>query len=186
MIIEGLLTSTNSDGSPHVAPMGPVVDPTLKSWTLRPFQTTTTFGNLRRSGVCVFHIIDDVVPLVQTALSLPSQLQFEEIQEGGWRIKSACHWFCLETVQWDVSHERAEVQLQVRTQQVQRPFWGWNRAKHAVIEATIMATRIHLTGAQAVREEILRLEQTVRKTAGPRELQAWAILSDYVDGCDQQ
>jgi uncharacterized protein len=183
MIVEGLLTTTNSDGSPHVAPMGPVVDPTLTHWQLRPFQTSSTFVNLRRDGTCVFHVIDDVVPLVQSALSLPTALTYQAVSEGGWRIESACHWYCLEAVTWDLRQERAEVSMQINSQGVQRPFWGWNRAKHAILEATILATRLHLTGADQVRDELVRFEGIVNKTAGPRELHAWAILRDYIDSC---
>ena len=64
MIIEGLLTTTAADGAPHVAPMGPLVDVELKNWTLRPFSSSTTFRNLQSNPHCVFHVIDDVVPLV--------------------------------------------------------------------------------------------------------------------------
>lgn len=181
MIIEGLLTTTNADGSPHVAPMGPVVDPTLTSWRLRPFNTSSTFANLRRLGTCVFHVVDDVVPLVQSALSLPTELTYQSLSDGGWIIESACHWYCLNALTWDVSQERAEVTMRIQSQGVQRPFWGWNRAKHAILEATILATRLHLTGSEIVREELNRLEPTIQKTAGPREWQAWSLLSEFID-----
>ncbi|MEZ6077979.1 MAG: DUF447 family protein [Pirellulaceae bacterium] len=77
VIIEGLLTTTASDGSPHVAPMGPVVDEDLQTWTLRPFASSTTFRYLRANPQCVFHVVDDVLPVVQATLGLPTSLSFE-------------------------------------------------------------------------------------------------------------
>ena len=61
-----------------------------------------------------------------------------------------------------------------------RDFFGFNRAKHAVLEATILATRLHLLPIEQVRSEFERLRSPVEKTAGPVELEAWRILNDYV------
>lgn len=181
MIIEGLLTSIAADGSPHVAPMGPVVDPELKKWVLRPFHSSTTFGNLRRTNSAVFHVVDDVLPIVQAALNLKHQLEFTQLENGCWTIVSACHWYQLQLDNWQLESDRAEVSASVIRSEVQRPFWGWNRAKHAVLEATIMATRIHLTGKETIQVEMEKLSSAVHKTAGPREIQAWQLIQNYLD-----
>ncbi|MFO0939544.1 MAG: DUF447 family protein [Pirellulales bacterium] len=181
MIIEGLLTSIAADGSPHVAPMGPVVDPELKQWVLRPFQSSTTFGNLRRTNSAVFHVVDDVLPIVQAALNYEHQLQFQRLEDGNWAIASACHWYQLHLDQWNTDRDRAEVSANVIRCEVLRPFWGWNRAKHAVLEATILATRVHMTGKDVIVAELEKMNSAVNKTAGPRELKAWQLIHDYLD-----
>ena len=180
MIIEGLLTTMADDGSPHVAPMGPLVDESLGRWRLRPFQTSTTFANLRRDGRCIFHVVDDVQLLVQAALSLPLEATFHPWSGGGWIIESACHWYALRTHDWQLGQPRAEVDATVLDSGVQRPFWGWNRAKHAVLEATILATRLHLRGPSEIAAELERLEEIVGKTAGARELAAWQTVRQYI------
>lgn len=184
MIIEGILTTTSADGSPHHAPMGPLVDDCLQEWLLRPFQTSTTFLNLRRHRQCVFHVVDDVLLLVHSALGIPIELSYQRSQVGGWVIDSACHWYCLETVDWELDQPRSQVTARVLEQGALRPFWGWNRAKHAIIEATILATRFHLTGRQTVLEELDRLASTVHKTAGPRELAAWELIRGFMAQAD--
>lgn len=68
MIIEGLLTTANQAGVPHVAPMGPLVDEQLRTWLLRPYRTSCTFQNLQLRPYCTFHIIDDVLPVVRLIL----------------------------------------------------------------------------------------------------------------------
>ena len=46
MILEGLVTTTDATGGPHLAPMGPTVDPSLSTLLLRPFPTSNTYQNL--------------------------------------------------------------------------------------------------------------------------------------------
>ncbi len=191
MIIEGLLTTTNEDGTPHVAPMGPVVDADLKSWTLRPFQSSATFRLLRRDPNCVFHVVDDVVPVVQAALGLCVDLEFArrpslvggqlDAEQGVWVIPTACHWYHLRIAAWDVSQPRSEAIASVMQHQAMRPFWGWNRAKHAILEATILTTRLHLIERAIFAEELSRFAVIVEKTAGQREQQAWQLLTGYID-----
>ncbi len=197
MIIEGLLTTTRDDGSPHVAPMGPVVDVDLNRWTLRPFQSSTTYRLLRSKPNCVFHVMDDVLPIVQSALGLENELEFvrvsdltspdgesdaSESQPAVWAIASACHWYQLRVTQWDISQERSQAAACVVQQQVLRPFWGWNRAKHAVLEATILATRLHLIERSTVDAELSRLVVAIEKTAGEREWRAWQLLMNHFAG----
>lgn len=184
MIIEGLLTTTALDGSPHIAPMGPIVDESLQHWLLRPFQSSQTFSNLRREGQCVFHVVDDALIVAQSALSVPSQLQYSKSPSGGWIMDSACHWYCLETMNWNLEEFRSEVTARVVETGFLRPFWGWNRAKHAVLEATILATRLQLTGPQPILEEMQRLQPIIDKTAGPRELAAWDLVFQHVHNPD--
>lgn len=180
MIIEGLMTTEAADGRPHLAPFGPVVDESLEQWLLRPFQSSTTYANLRRTGMGTFHVVDDVLPLVQSVLSLPVDLRLSRNQHGGWLIESACHWYCLSMQQWDVSQPRAEVHARVVAKGMIRPFWGWNRAKHAVLEATILATRLHLKGPEMIADQLKMLALMVEKTAGPKERQAWHLVHDYI------
>ena len=197
MIIEGLLTTTASDGSPHVAPMGPVVDEDLQTWILRPFASSTTFRCLQANPNCVFHVVDDVLPVVQAALGLPISLSFEPLggsiprdndehaagneTDGAWTISTACHWYHLQVTEWDTSQPRSLAKTRLIEQRVQRPFWGWNRAKHAILEATILASRIHLLEREAIDAELNKHETAIHKTAGKRELQAWQLLKDFFE-----
>jgi hypothetical protein len=63
---------------------------------------------------------------------------------------------------------------------VRREFIGFNRARHAVLEAAILATRTHLIPPEQIRDEFARLQIIVDKTAGPREQEAMALLTQYV------
>ena len=179
MIIEGLLTTQDAEGRPHLAPMGPVVDAELGQWILRPFQSSTTFRLLRRDPKCVFHVTDDILTLVRCVLNLELDNHFERI-EGGWVLSSACHWYQLQVHGWDVSQDRSEAMAHVIARGRIRPFWGWNRAKHAVLEATILTTRLHLLERSWVEAEFSRLAPAVEKTAGACEREAWNLLVNHL------
>jgi hypothetical protein len=189
MIIEGLLTTEEPNGSPHVAPMGPVVNEALTQWTLRPFQSSTTFKLLRAHPHCVFHVVDDVLPVVQAALGMEVDLDYTRwsslIADGlgadnpVWVIPTACRCFHLKVIDWDLSQPRSVATAEVVDQLSLRPFWGWNRAKHAVLEATILATRLHLVERSALSQNLAQLDNAIAKTAGPREQQAWSLLQEY-------
>ncbi len=42
-ILEGVITTLNEDRSVNISPMGPIVDPQLKTLVLRPFRTSKTY-----------------------------------------------------------------------------------------------------------------------------------------------
>lgn len=178
MIIEGLLTTQDADGRPHVAPLGPVVDEQLEQWTLRPFKTSHTFRNLRNASKCCFHVTDDVEVIVALVLKHPIALEFTQ-RNGVWIIDSCCQWFELEIQAWDLSSDRTEASATVVDSGVLRPFWGWNRAKHALLEAAILMTRTHLLSRELIEQQLASFESPIKKTAGQSELRAWEMLTQH-------
>jgi hypothetical protein len=63
---------------------------------------------------------------------------------------------------------------------VGREFLGFNRARHAVLEASIIASRARLLPAAEVRAGVERLQVVVDKTAGPREREAMKLVRRHV------
>jgi hypothetical protein len=184
MILEGIVTTLNDDGSVNISPMGPRVDRTLDWLELRPFRTSATYRNLKRSGVGVFHVIDDALLLARAAIhDFPEPVPVVPCRAvSGMVLEDACHWLALEVQQLQDDQERTTIHCRTVHRQHVRPFLGWNRAQHAVIEAAILATRVHLLDAEAIRQQLAALEPLVQKTAGPGEQQAFALLSSYIEG----
>jgi len=187
MIIEGIVTTLNEDRSTHVSPMGPVVDGDLaphelEHFTLRPYQTSRTYRNLRRHGEGVFHITDDVDLLARAAIgrldAIPQLLPAEAV--AGSILESCCRWYAFRVTQLDDRQERTSIDCEVVDVGRRRDFLGFNRAKHAVVEAAILATRLHLLPHDQIREQLARLEVIVGKTGGAQELAAFACVDQYV------
>jgi hypothetical protein len=66
-----------------------------------------------------------------------------------------------------------------------RDFFGFNRAKHAVVEAAILATRTDFLPLEDIEAEYRKLAVIVDKTGGPQEHEAFDYLCRHVDGVRQ-
>jgi hypothetical protein len=61
-----------------------------------------------------------------------------------------------------------------------RDFFGFNRGKHAVIEAAILATRVAILPRSEIDEQWTRLRSWVDKTGGPNERAAMDFLETWL------
>ncbi len=182
VILEGIVTTLNSDGSANISPMGPVFDGESSQFVLRPFRTSTTYKNLLRTGQGVFHITDDVLILAQAAigrLDPPPPTRYADAVEGV-ILEDACRWYAFRAEPAPHEHQRAEFLARIVAQGTQREFIGFNRAKHAVLEAAILATRVDILPAAEIAAEFARLATPVEKTGGAREKQAFEQLKIFV------
>jgi hypothetical protein len=182
MILEGLMTTVNADGTVNVSPMGPRVDAGLTQFTLRPFQTSTTYRNLKRTGLGVFHVTDDAEMLARAAIGRlqPTPAVRKLPGHEAFVLADACRWFLLEVTSLDASAERTTIECRPIEQAEQRPFFGLNRAKHAVVEAAILATRLHLTTHEQLAPQLAALRPLIEKTAGDAERRAFAMLEQFI------
>jgi hypothetical protein len=178
VIVETIVTTIDREGKINFAPMG--VEWGEEIIVLKPFLETTTFRNLTASRAAVVNLTDDAMLFAQGAVSSP---QFPAVPASvvpGVVLEAACSWRELEVVTVDATPPRSRIEARVVHRGVRREFIGFNRARHAVLEAAILATRTHLIPADEIREEYARLQVIVDKTAGPREREAMEFLTRYV------
>jgi uncharacterized protein len=178
VILETIVTTMDAGRTINFAPMG--VEWGEDSIVLKPFLETTTFRNVSSSGIAVVNLTDDAMLFAQGAISSP---QFPSIPATVVRcvvLEAACSWRELEVVSIDATPPRSRIDTRVVHRGFRREFIGFNRARHAILEAAILATRTHLLPAEQIRQEYARLQVVVDKTAGPREREAMALLTTYV------
>jgi uncharacterized protein len=182
MILEGIVTTINVDGSVNISPMGPIVDPDMTRLTLRPYETSTTLQNLLRTKQGVFHVTDDVELLARAAVDrlevVPPLVRAASLD--GWILADACRWYAFEVRETDTREPRARLEAAVVDRGRLRDFFGLNRAKHAVVEAAILATRLGFLPIDEVLVEMRRLAVLVEKTGGPAEHRAFRFLGDLI------
>jgi hypothetical protein len=178
VILETIVTTMNSQGAINFAPMG--VEWGDERIVLKPFLETTTFQNLRDTRAAVVNITDDAMLFAQGAISSPQFPYLPAQQVKGAVLDAACSWRELEVVGIDATPPRSRIDARVVHRGTRREFIGFNRARHAVLEAAILATRTHLLPREQIREEYARLQVIVDKTAGPREREAMELLTQYV------
>jgi uncharacterized protein len=181
MILEGLVTSLSLDGALNVAPMGPRVEPSMARFVLRPYRTSTTYRNLRAHGEGVFHVTDDVLVLARTAIGLSAEALTRPADVVvGAILTGCCRYYEFRVLELDDHHDRTTILVETVAFGRIRDFFGFNRAKHAVIEAAILATRIDFHSLPEILAEFRKLAVPVEKTGGGDERQAFALLTAHV------
>lgn len=182
MILEGLVTTLNADGSVNISPMGPQIDDEMRSLVLKPYKSSRTYQNLKRCGEGVFHVTDDVLLLAQSAIGTPVPLPAlsRPTTIACPYLSDACRWHAFRVRKLDDTQERTRIDVDVVESGRVRDFLGFNRARNAVLEAAILATRAHLLPAEEIFAQFETLKVLVEKTGDEREHEAFELLASHV------
>jgi hypothetical protein len=181
LILEGIVTTLGPDGSLNVAPMGPRVEPGMRRFVLRPYQTSATYRNLKATGEGVLHVTDDVLLLARTAIGLEPEAPSRRAGSVRGRILiDACRYYEFRVVDLDDREARTTIVAETVAEGRLRDFFGLNRAKHAVVEAAILATRVEFLPSGEILADLARLAPLVEKTGGEAERAAFGLLEDHI------
>ncbi len=182
-LIETVVTTTGPDGMVNCAAMG--VRWGEEELTFWPFDATRTLRNLQVRGEAVVHLTDDVLLFVQAALGHPRPALRPATAVAGSVIEDANAWrevVVTEITPVDGELSRSLVRARVVASGTGAPREpvGLCRARHAAVEASILASRLEWLGAGHVSAELDRLQELVDKTAGPRERAAMDYVRRHV------
>ena len=145
-----------------------------------PF-TTALVRNSRTVGMGALALIrSGGLLFVRAALTSPTFPTQPAAVVRGVVLASACSWRELRVRESETSEARARFVCDVVHQGVRREFVGFSRARNAVLEATILATRTRILPIDEILAEYQRLQVIVDKTAGPPEHEAMALLYEFV------
>ena len=172
------MTTINPDGSVNCGAMG--VEWGEERIVIKPYRATRTLRNLRATGAAVVNLTDDILLFSQAALGDPHPPTHPASRVEGAVLDDACSWREVRVEAIDDGAERARVGTVVVGRGTGREFLGLNRARHAVLEASILASRARMLDAEDVEAELGRLRVLVEKTAGPREREAWEYVARRV------
>jgi hypothetical protein len=178
MIVESIVTTVGAGGAINCAPMG--VEWGEDRIVLKPFLDTATYRNLIATRTAVVNLVDDVRIFARAAISNAEYPTVAAHVVRGVRLADCCSWRELEVRRVDSTPPRSRIDATVVHRGVQREFIGFNRARHAVLEAAIHATRLHMLPRDFIQSELERLQVIVDKTAGPDEREAMALLAEFV------
>jgi hypothetical protein len=126
------------------------------------------------------NVTDDVLLFSRAALGDPHPPTRPAASVEGAVLDDACSWREVRVEAIDESAQRAHVSTVVVGGGTGREFLGLNRARHAVLEASILASRVRLLDAADIRAELRRLQVLVDKTGGSREREAMEYVRGHV------
>ena len=183
MILESIVTTRDRSGRPHIAPMG--VHVIGADLIILPFRPSRTLDNLLATEVAVINACEDVRVFAGCLTGRRDWPLVPAERIDCPRLKD-----CL--THTEVALERVEEdpvrpRLYCRPvhQVMHAPFPGFNRAQHAVLEAAILVSRLHLLPWEKIAAELAIHQSAVEKTAGPREQEAWRWLMEKVRAFEQ-
>jgi hypothetical protein len=180
VILEAIVTTLSPEGTLNVAPMGPKLGTEPRRFLLRPYRTSTTYRNLKAIGEGVLHVTDDVLLLARSAIGIFPEPPTRPASVVRGRILDAPgrhHEF--RVIALDDRSDRTTILIESVAEGRQGDLFGLNRAKHAVVEAAILATRLDFLPPAEVLAEYGKLAVLVEKTGGPDERLAFGLLAQY-------
>jgi len=179
MIWETIVTSTDAQGEPHIAPFG--IRERNGLVLIAPFRPSTSLDNLLNQGVAVLNITDDV-RIFAGALSGRRSWPLRKAERvNGHVLDAALAHRELELVEVKEDTIRPELYFRVVHEVSHAPFRGFNRAQAAVVELAVLVSRLHMLPLEKINAEVSYLKIAIEKTAGERELEAWGWLVECIE-----
>jgi len=178
MIFETIVSSINPQGDVHVTPFGIRLQEGLV--VISPFKPSATLDNILSSRQAVLNLTDDVRVFAGalTGRNVWSLTPTEKVT--GFRLADTLVHKELKLVKVEDDAIRPQLYLEVVHEVQHKAFQGFNRAQAAVIELAVLVSRLKRLPMEKIRQEMDYLAIAIEKTAGPRELEAWAWLTEAV------
>lgn len=169
-ITEVVVTTISKDGVPNAAPMGIVRHG--QQMLIRMFTDTRTFKNVSETGLLVANFTADPMAYVVSAFEdLPGEYFRFEKGMAPPMLKCAAGWILFKC---NVTKVVELEPLNYKVERCSAP--RFNRAFAAVIEATILGTRLRFYKGDEARKKMEEYETIVKKCGGPAELEAMKKL----------
>jgi len=179
MIQETIVTTQNSNGETHIAPMG--IHSAGDEFIILPFKPSTTLDNILSNKTAIINYTDDVRVF---AGSLTGHtvwpLRKAKKVDGYFLANSLAH---CEVELTHVDHDPVRPKLFCKSifKGNHKPFVGFNRAQFSVLEAAILLSRITRLSPSKIHTELEYLHIGFNKTAGPREREAWTWVTKAIE-----
>jgi hypothetical protein len=179
MIQETIVTTQNSSGLAHIAPMGIHING--NEIVILPFRPSTTLNNLLESKSAVLNYCDDVRIFAGCLTGRRDWPLIAAEKIKGQVLQCALAHTELELIRIEDNAARPRLFCNAVRTVNHAPFMGFNRAQYSVLEADILISRLTMLPLAKIESEIDYLRIGLEKTAGDRELEAWAWLMAVID-----
>jgi hypothetical protein len=179
MIRESIIITTDAENRPHIAPLGLIEEP--GGFIAAPFTPSRTLDNLRARPFLTASVTDDVRVFAGALTGRRDWPVTSAAQIPGFYLQGAHAHREMEVIDVTEDALRPRFHCRVVHEAAHAPAPGYNRAQAAVIEAAILASRLHMLPPEKIRAELDYLTIAISKTAGEREQEAWGWLTAKIE-----
>jgi hypothetical protein len=171
MIQEVIVSTQNSQGKTHIAPMGIHIHD--NEIIILPFRPSNTLNNILELKSAVINYCDDV-RIFAGCLSGKKDWPLTQADKiEGHYLSAALAHKELELMHIEDDPSRPKLFCKAIHSANHAPFQGFNRAQYSVLEAAILVSRLHMLPLAKIESEIEYLKIGLDKTAGDHEREAW-------------
>ncbi len=177
-IFETIVTTVDLDGHAHLAPFGVREQDDLI--LISPFRPSASLDNFLLTKTAVINLTDDVRVFAGALTGRRDWSLSKAIKVNGVFLDSAlCHRE-LSLVDLKDNEIRPEFLFKVVHEEIHSAFKGFNRAQAAVIELSVLVSRLNILPIEKIETEMDYLKIAIEKTAGEREYEAWTWLVEKI------
>ena len=179
MIFETIICTVDIENNPHITPFGVHFED--ENIIISPYKPSNTLNNILATKFAVMNMTDDVRVFAGALTGHTNWSLLPVNVHAGYRLADCLAHTVLQLIAVRDDETRPQLVMQAVCSENHQSFQGFNRAQAAVVELSILASRLDKLPKDKVMTEKAYLQIAIDKTAGERELEAWAWLVDKID-----
>ena len=176
-INEIILITECEDGTPHIAPFG--IRERDGLILIAPFRPSTSLDNLLSGRRATVNATDDVRVFAGALTGRRNWLVEDRV--GALILQSTLSYQSLKLEKVEDDVQRPKLYFSKLKEEILKPFQGFNRAQAAVVELSVLVSRLHMLSIEKITSEMEYLSIAIKKTASDNELEAWSWLVEAVE-----
>tara|TARA_B100001027_G_scaffold201100_1_gene160904 strand:+ start:103 stop:669 length:567 start_codon:yes stop_codon:yes gene_type:complete len=178
MILETLICSTNFNEEVNVAPFG--IQKKKDIVVISPYLPSKTHENLLQNKFATVNHTDDAGLFVNCFLK-KKKFKLAKCQLiDSFFLKDALSYHEIEVIDYKKDKLRPSFFCKSLFFKNSAPFLGFNRARNALLEACILASRIKILKKDKIDQELNYLSTAIEKTSGPKEISLWRDINIFI------
>ena len=179
MIFETIICTVDIENNPHITPFGVHFEDV--NIIISPYKPSTTLNNILATQFAVINMTDDVRVFAGALTGHTSWPLLPVNDCAGYRLADCLAHMVLQLIAVRGDETRPQLVMRTVYSENHASFQGFNRAQAAVVELSVLASRLDRLPKDKVMSEKAYLQIAIDKTAGERELEAWTWLVDKID-----
>jgi uncharacterized protein len=179
MIFETIIITVDVNKKPHVTPFGVRFEG--ENVVIAPYKPSTTLNNILATQFAVMNMTDDVRVFAGALTGSAEWSLLPTNNHAGYRLADCLAHTVLQLIEVHDNETRPQLVMQAVSSENYQSFQGFNRAQAAVVELSILVSRLQMLPKEKVLAERAYLQIAIDKTAGEREIEAWRWLVEKID-----
>jgi hypothetical protein len=178
VIYETIISTIDAFGNAHVTPFGISMHDDLV--VISPYKPSTTLDNILVTEHAVMNLTDDVRVFAGALTKRKAWSLLPASKVTGFRLADTLVHKELKLIKVIDDALRPQLLMEVLHSEQHQAFLGFNRAQAAVIELSVLVSRLTRLPMEKITQDINYHMIAIEKTAGARELEAWGWLMEAV------